>query len=226
MYPCVEKWQIKFTIHWLELWLLKETLKQEMLNFEWTFRPAWWTCDLKVDIFVSEPLLTVCQQQRIGTGRYGKINQFRRTRRSKEHRRKKKGVDELSFPSTERISCLLTTPPPISFRLCNPYTRWRHSPLLTVFDCSVLNQFHFQCHTQRKNRTWNDLWYDHEYRGPNSDSLCIVIKTNGPLLLRNMGLNMFLFEILPLGRFSLLSPSLLSLKVYEKEMQRSHNNQK
>lgn len=41
-----------------------------------------------------------------------------------------------------------------------------------------------------------------------------------------MGLNMFLIEILPLSWLSLLSPSLLSLKVYEKDMQRSHNNQK
>lgn len=65
---CVEKkWQIKlFSINWLELWLLKGNLIQEMLNFGGTFRPVWWTCCLKVDIFVSE---TVCQQQRIGTGR-------------------------------------------------------------------------------------------------------------------------------------------------------------
>lgn len=102
-------WQIKlFSINWLELWLLKETLMQEMLNFLWTFWPVWWTCDLKVDIFVSETSLTVCQQQRIGTGRCGKRNQFWRRRRLREHSQKKKGGDELSFPSIDKKSRLLT----------------------------------------------------------------------------------------------------------------------
>lgn len=197
-----------------------------MLNFGWTFPPVWWTCDLKVDIFVSEPWLTVCQQQRIGTGRCGNRNQFRRTRRSKEHRQKKKGVDELSSPSTDRKSCLLTKPP-AHLSVCVIHIRDGVIHLCSLFLIarSWINSI-FSAILKGKNRTWNDLWYDHEYRGPNSDSLCIVIKTNEPPLLWNMGLNLFLFEILPLGRFSLLSPSLLSLKVYEKEMQRSHNNQK
>lgn len=86
---------------------LKITLIQEMLNFAWTFRPVWWTRDLKVDVFVGKTSLTVCQQQRIGRGRCGKRNQFWRTRRSKEHRQKNR-EDDLSFPSTDRKSRLLT----------------------------------------------------------------------------------------------------------------------
>lgn len=79
-----------------------------MVNFLWTFWPVWWTCDLKVDIYVSETSLTVCQQQRIGTERCGKRNQFWRRRRSREHSQKKKGGDELSFPSIDKKSRLLT----------------------------------------------------------------------------------------------------------------------
>lgn len=112
-YTYVDKWQIKlFTIHWLELWLLKGTLKQEMLNFGWTLDLSDEHVILKVDIFVSELSLTVCQLQRIGRGRCGKRNQFWRTRRSKEHRQKKKRGDELSFPSTDRKSHFLTKKSP------------------------------------------------------------------------------------------------------------------
>lgn len=87
--------------------IIKRNLNTGSTELGWTFQPVW-THDLKVDIFVRETSLTVCQQQRTGTGRCGKRNQFWRTRRSKEQRQKKKGGDELSFPSTDRKSRLLT----------------------------------------------------------------------------------------------------------------------
>lgn len=133
---------------------------------------------------------------RMGTGRHWERNWLWRKRRSKEHRQREKGGDELSLPSTDSKSHLLTKN--CIFTVILIHIRDGFTHLLTLFSCLVVNQFPFHARTRRKHWTCNNLWYYSEYKTANS-YVCIVVVFNGQPLRWNMILNVFLFKILLLG---------------------------
>lgn len=169
-----------------------------MLIIGWVFWPRWWTHDLNLyDFFRQRAISDSPSKRRMGTGRHWIRNQLWRKKRSKEHRQRKKGGDELSLPSTDRKSHLLTKN--CIFTVVLIHIRDGFTPLFALFICLVVNQFPFHARTRRKHWTWNNLWYYSDYKTANS-YVCIVVVFNGQPLRWNTILNVFLFKILLLGQ--------------------------
>lgn len=80
-------------------------------------------------------------KRRVGTGRHWKRNQLWRKRWVKEHRQRKKGGDELSFPSTDRKSHLLTKN--CVFTVVLIHIRDGFTPLLALFPACLWISFLF-----------------------------------------------------------------------------------
>lgn len=132
-------------------------------------------------------------KRRMRTGRHWKRNWLWRKRRSKEHRQREKGGDELSFPSTDSKSHLLTKNCIFTVILIHIRNGFTHP--LTLFPAWLWICFLFKGKIEPAtifDITVNTKQLIHMF--------ALLLSLMGSHYVENTILNVFLFKILLLGQ--------------------------